>query len=152
MVDPGRSEKSPRWASAVLTLAAIYNIAWGLWAVLFPQAAFDFAGMAHPRYPEIWQCVGMIVGVYGIGYAVAAANPIRHWPIVLVGLLGKLFGPIGFVDAAIRGTLAWKMCWIILTNDLIWWIPFSAILFRAWRANHSKAPVPGMSGLIFSDS
>ena len=39
-----------------------------------------------PRYPQIWQCVGMIVGVYGVGYLVAASDPLRHWPIVLVGM------------------------------------------------------------------
>ena len=55
--------------------------------------------MAPPTYPEIWQCVGMIVGVYGIGYAIASADPLRHWPIILVGFLGKIFGPLGFAQA-----------------------------------------------------
>ena len=65
----------------------------------------------------------------------AALNPLRHWPIVLVGLLGKLFGPIGFVDAAlIKGTFPVQFGWTIITNDLIWWIPFAVILLAAWRA------------------
>lgn len=58
----------------------------------FPPPPFDLTGIARVNYPEIWQCVGMIVGVivgvYGIGYLVAASDPRRHWPIVLVGLLG----------------------------------------------------------------
>ena len=29
----------------------------------------------------------MIVGVYGIGYIIAAGNPYKHWPIIFVGLL-----------------------------------------------------------------
>ena len=28
------------------------------------------AGMERPVYPMIWQCMGMIVGVYGVGYDV----------------------------------------------------------------------------------
>jgi hypothetical protein len=119
----------------VLFSAAGYNIIWGGWVVLFPATAFELADMPQPRYPQIWQCVGMIVGVYGIGYAVAATNPLRHWPIVLVGLLGKIFGPIGFLEAALRGTLPWTAGWTILTNDLIWWVPFGLILHRAWRAS-----------------
>ena len=123
-----------RWAKWVLIVAAAYNIVWGGWVVLFPSMGFRLAGMPLPRYPEIWQCVGMIVGVYGVGYAIAATNPLRHWPIVLVGFLGKIFGPIGFVGAVIRGTLPLTMGWTILTNDLIWWVPFGMILYRAWSA------------------
>lgn len=118
----------------VLLLAAAYNLAWGAAVVLLPGLAFDLAGMAPPRYPEIWQCVGMIVGVYGVGYAVAAFDPLRHWPIVLVGLLGKVLGPVGFLDAALRGALPWAFGWTILLNDLVWWWPFGSILLRARRA------------------
>jgi hypothetical protein len=74
----------------------------------------------------------MIVGVYGVGYTVAAFAPARHWPIVLVGLLGKIFGPMGFVWAASRGELPWIAGWTILTNDLIWWVPFALILRHAY--------------------
>jgi hypothetical protein len=122
----------------ILLAAAAYNIAWGAWVLLFPNMGFELAGLTPPHYPQIWQCVGMIVGVYGVGYAIAAFDPLRHWPIVLVGLLGKILGPIGFVDAALRGTLPWVFGWTILTNDLIWWWPFGMILYRAWQ--HAQAP------------
>jgi hypothetical protein len=114
--------------SVVLRAAAIYNLAWGAAVVLFPLAPFRWAGMDLPNYPELWQCIGMIVGVYGVGYWIAASDPRRHWPIVLVGLLGKILGPIGFVSAAARGTLPWVAGWTIVTNDLIWWLPFIGIL------------------------
>ncbi len=114
-----------------LTLAGAYNLLWGAFVVLFPGAAFAALGMDSPRYPAIWQCVGMIVGVYGVGYLVAARAPLRHWPIVLVGFLGKIFGPIGFIQAAWTGQLPWVLGFTIITNDLIWWIPFGVILWRA---------------------
>src|SRR5689334_8641697 len=109
------------WMSRVLQVAGIYNLLWGAFAILYPNAIFEFAGVAPPNYPELWQCVGMIVGVYGIGYWIAARDPLVHWPIVLVGLLGKILGPIGFLDAAIRGRLPWAFGWTNLANDLIWW-------------------------------
>jgi hypothetical protein len=129
----------PTWAAGVLYIAAAYNLLWGGWVVLFPLMAFELVGMPPPRYPEIWQCVGMVVGVYGVGYAIAARDPLRHWPIVLVGLLGKLLGPIGFVEAAARGALPWSLGWTIVTNDLIWWVPFGLIL---WRARRPTRDVP----------
>ena len=122
----------PKWVSYVLSLAAVYNILWGAWVVLWPNAYFDLAGMGRPVYPEIWQCVGMIVGVYGVGYAIAARDPMRHWPIVLVGLLGKILGPIGFFKGLfIDQTFTLKAGLNIITNDLIWWVPFGLILLMA---------------------
>ena len=88
---------TPRWMSHWLVAAGIYNLLWGGLTVLLPSWLFTLTGMEQPRYPFIWQCVGMIVGVYGIGYLAAASDPVRHWPIVLVGFLGKIFGPLGYV-------------------------------------------------------
>ncbi len=125
-----------------LIAAGLYNLLWGAGVVLFPNAGFSLIGIDPPRYPEIWQCVGMIVGVYGIGYLVAARDPLRHWPIVLVGLLGKIFGPIGFLQAAATGALPWIAGLTILTNDLLWWVPFSIILWRAYVYHHGPHGVP----------
>ena len=61
----------------------------------------------------------MIVGVYGVGYATAALDPWSHWSVVLVGLFGKIFGPIGFLSAVVVGTLPLSFGLTILTDDLI---------------------------------
>ena len=111
-----------------LRLAAVYNLLWGMVAVLFPVQCFEYFGMQPPLYPQLWQCIGMIVGVYGGGYWLAADNPTVHWPIILVGFLGKVFGPIGFSAALINGVFPLKFGLNILFNDLIWWIPFFLIL------------------------
>ena len=128
--------KPTRWMSLVLIAAGIYNLVWGAAVVLLPGWTLNLLDLdgGDPQLRAIWGCVGMIVGVYGIGYLAAASDPLRHWPIVLVGLLGKIFGPVGFVLAASRGDLPWGMGWTLLTNDLVWWVPFGIILWRAWRA------------------
>jgi len=133
--------------AVVLWAAAGYNLVWGAWVVLFPNHFFDLVGMQRPVHPSIWQCVGMIVGVYGIGYAIAATNPLRHWPIVLVGFLGKVLGPMGYVDGAlIRGNLSPAFGWTIPTNDLIWWVPFAMMLWAAFRAAQGRdEPLPEMT-------
>jgi peroxiredoxin len=125
------SKPAQTWMRTVLLAAAAYNLAWGAFVVLFPLAPFQWAGLLEPSYPELWQCIGMIVGVYGVAYAIAAFDPFRHWPVVLAGLLGKILGPIGFLNAASHGRLPWQSGWIIVFNDLIWWIPFGLILYGA---------------------
>ena len=119
------------WMRRVLLLAGAYNLLWGAAVVLLPVGwTIGWTGV-EVGTPAIWRCVGMIVGAYGVGYLCAARRPLRHWPITLVGLLGKTFGPIGFVVGAARGELPWAMGLTILFNDLIWWPFFAAILYRA---------------------
>jgi hypothetical protein len=108
---------------------------------------FDLSGAERPQPVAIWQCVGMIVGVYGVGYAIAAFHPMRHWPIVLVGLLGKVLGPIGFVDALARGVFPASFGWTIVTNDLVWWVPFTLILFAAFRSHATIVDQPEAAGM-----
>lgn len=132
--------KSPCMRHA-LTLAGLYNLLFGAWVVIWPSSIFSWLGMEPPTYLFLWQCIGMIVGVYGIGYLVAAGDPLRHWPIVLVGFLGKIFGPIGFLQTAMMGDIPWSFGFVIIFNDLIWWIPFGAILFNAWRSRPRSAAV-----------
>ncbi|RAP29527.1 alkyl hydroperoxide reductase [Candidatus Marinamargulisbacteria bacterium SCGC AG-343-D04] len=122
-----------KWPKILLKIAGLYNVCWGTSVILFPTLFFDFMGAPYPTYMSIWQCVGMIVGVYGVGYIIAAHNPLKHWVIIFVGLLGKMFGPIGFVYHVILGTFPASFAWVILGNDLIWWIPFSIILYNVYK-------------------
>lgn len=124
---------APAWMKFVLIAAGIYNIIWGVFTIAFPNLYFSFAEMAPTNYPEVWQCVGMIIGVYGIGYIIAAYDPYRQWPIVFVGLLGKVLGPIGYFNALIKGTFTLKAGLTNIINDLMWWIPFTMILLGAYR-------------------
>ncbi len=138
-----RDEPQSNWMRHVLLAAGLYNLLWGAAVIAFPSGLFQFAGMELPRYPQIWQCVGMIVGVYGIGYVVAATDPLRHWPITLVGLLGKVFGPIGFANALWTGSLPLAFGATIITNDLIWWVPFAAILYQAFKRHSDSSTTSG---------
>ncbi|MEM6820524.1 MAG: SelL-related redox protein [Verrucomicrobiota bacterium] len=134
MTDSAHSSfRTPNWARKALLAAGIYNVLWGAWVVLFPGHWFSILGIESPRYPELWQCIGMIVGCYGVGYLIASFHPVRFWPITIVGLLGKVLGPIGFIWALIQGSLPPGFGWMILFNDLIWWVPFTGILVIAYE-------------------
>lgn len=126
------------WMRPLLIAAGIYNLIWGGFVLAFPLQPFQWAHMPPPNYPEIWQSVGMIVGVYGVGYIIAASNPVRHWPIILVGFLGKLFGPIGMVNAIWTHKLPPVAGYVCLTNDLIWWVPFGLILWRVLQISRTN--------------
>ena len=135
-----RADTVPAWPRVVLKGAAVYNVAWGATVVAFPEVWFRIAGMTAPAYPWLFQCIGMIVAVFGLGYWIAASDPRRYWPIVFVGLLGKVLGPIGFVWTMMGGEITWRFGATIVTNDLLWWIPFGLVLLEVYRQSRLDAP------------
>lgn len=122
----------------VLWFAAVYNLAWGTFVILFPTLPFQWAGLPAPNYPSIVQGVGLLIGVYGVGYWIAANDPVRYWPMVLVGLLTKILGPIGFVWTAARGEFPWAAGVLCLIDDVAWWLPFLAILLHADKVQEEQ--------------
>lgn len=134
------NQSTALWMRRCLQIAAVYNLLWGAWAVLLPLQFFQLTGMAPPTHPMIWQGMGMVIGVYGLGYWWASYAPIRHWPIVAVGFLGKIFGPLGFVFNYVQGAVPLAFGATLLTNDLIWWIPFFLILKRVHHAGWPLRP------------
>jgi len=117
--------------------AAAYNIAFGLWAALAPRSFFATFELTPPVYPSIWACLGMVIGLYGLGYAYAAARIERAAPFIAIGLLGKLLGPAGWILTVIRGEWPIRTLTLILFNDVIWWLPFALFLLEGTRLARS---------------
>jgi small multidrug resistance pump len=111
-----------RWFIA----ASLYNAVWGSWVTLFPEAYFRMIDMIPPKPIAIWQCVGMMVLVYGLAYYLVSAQPERYGAFIWVGLAGKVFGPLGFLYATITHELPARFGWILIPNDLIWWPVFAS--------------------------
>lgn len=118
----------------VFGVAGVYNLAWGVYAAFDPQWLFRYAGMPLQNYPQVFACLGMVVGLYGLVYLEVARLPERGWPFAAVGLLGKVLGPLGLIMLIWRGQWPLATAVLCLTNDVIWWVPFSLYLYDAWPA------------------
>ncbi len=141
---------SPPWMPRALLAAALCNVVLGGWIVLWPDAAFAIAGVAAPNYPPLWQSLGVIAAVFGLGYAISAANPARHWPIVLLGLIAKILAPASIAHALWTGALPWTIAWMCAALDLVWWAPFAIILRHAWETfrNEGTADAPSEAAAL----
>jgi small multidrug resistance pump len=117
----------------IFSLAALYNIAFGIWACIWPGALFAMLEMAAPNYPSLWQCLGMVVGLYGILYAYAAIRLERAKLIIVIGRAGKILGPIGMFIAFQSGEWPLRAVTLIVFNDFVWWLPFTVFLLDGTR-------------------
>jgi small multidrug resistance pump len=112
-----------------LIAAGAYNLIWGAVCCLTPSWQLELMGIQTSDIVILlWQCIGMIVGVYGIGYIIAAIDPKTHWPIILVGLLGKILGVSGMIWYIIQGTVPLEFGLTCCLNDLIWIPAFYRLL------------------------
>ena len=137
-----RSTAVPTWMSRVLLPAAAFDVLGGAVLLVSPALAFAWGGIEPPGELEVWQALGLLIGVYGLGHALAARHPFRLWPVVLVGLLGKILIPVGFVWAASQGRLPWQLGVLVLALGPIWWLPFAWILRGAARAHRIERTPP----------
>lgn len=127
----------------IFAAAAVYNVGFGLWAALLPRSFFTRCAMAPPLYPAIWACLGMVIGLYGLGYAYAAWRLDRAAPFIAIGLLGKIFGPVGWILTVSHGEWPVRTVSLILFDDVIWWLPFCLFLLEGTRlAGSLRAAAP----------
>lgn len=133
-----------RFHRVVFTVAGFYNIAWGLYAAIDPQWLFRLADLPPLNHPQVFACLGMVVGLYGVLYLEVARVPERGWLIALVGFTGKVLGPLGLAVLIFNGTWPWTTLWMCITNDLIWWIPFILYLCDAWPSFRADGVVRSM--------
>lgn len=62
-----------RFHRVVFIASGVYNIGWGMYAD-DPQWLFRFAGLPPLNHLQIFACLGMVVGLYGIIYLAAIHN------------------------------------------------------------------------------
>ncbi len=88
--------------------------------------------MPLDNHPQIFACLAMVVGLYGVVYFEVARVPERGFVLAAVGFVGKILGPIGLARLIL--THVWPIQTIILslTNDLIWLPFFGWYLWDAW--------------------
>lgn len=129
------SDSLPRRSRPVLLAASATGVVLGSIVVALPVRSLAWAGLDQNAHPQTWQALGVLAAVWGVGYGLAASDPRRHWPLVLIGLLGKLLLPAALLGPLTEGGPNWRLATALLVHDLVWWVPFSMLLYAAFRAN-----------------
>lgn len=74
--------------------SAFYNLLIGGSIVFLPNLLFSISHYPSPNYIILWQCLGMTVAVVGFGIYLASKDLSGNKNILLLGILGKLLGPV----------------------------------------------------------
>lgn len=118
-------------------LAAAYNLTWGATVVLFPNLPFEILRIPPVNYPFLMSGIGMFVAVYAYGYWVVSRELLRYPQLVIIGLLGKTLGPIGWAFTVWRGQIPARTLLINVFNDLIW-LPLFVAYLVWYRRRHDR--------------
>ena len=119
--------------NASLFISAIYFVIWSLVVIMFPSILNSVVIEQGFTPVVFWDFMSLVTFILGIGLFIAAGNPHRHWPIILMVSLfhlamigGSVFGyTIGFFNNLfIR---------FIILNHLIWLIPNAIVLYKVYR-------------------
>ena len=130
--------KRARLHRVTFVAAGVYNVTWGCLSAAYPSWFFRFAEMQPPRYPEIFACLGMVIGLYGILYFRVAIHLSSGFWIAIVGMAGKILGPFGLVILLLDGKWPIRSFVLVLTNDIVWWVPFGLYLLDARRPGDAQ--------------
>ena len=80
------------------------------------------------------QLVGILVGLFGVGYLLVARKPLENRNVLLLGFLSKALGSVLGVGYVVLGKLPLGFFVLLFFSDIVYLPPFSFILWRLYRA------------------
>jgi small multidrug resistance pump len=78
------------------------------------------------------QLVGILVGLFGVGYWMVAWNPIENRNVLLLGFLSKLLGSVLGLGYLALGKMPLIFLPVLFFADIIYLPPFAMILRRLY--------------------
>lgn len=134
------------WMYYLLRFAGSYNLLAGLSMIVFYHEGFKLLGLKKPELLLPLQLVGMMVGLFGVGYHLVASAPLENRNVLLLGFWSKALGSALGVYYVFDGKLPPVFLAVLFFADIIYLAPFWAILrhLDRQRAQHAQptAAVP----------
>lgn len=119
--------------------AAVFNFAVAIALAFFAGPFYELAGFDYQPTEHIWRYLAaLLIGMYGIGYALAAIDAVLNRNLIILGLVGKLFVVILVIALYLAGEIPVGLP-LVASGDLIYVLLFSLFLYRT--RNGSLYPV-----------
>jgi small multidrug resistance pump len=120
------------WMKFVLRFVAVFNVLAGLFMLIGYHETYKIIGMNKPDISFPIQLVGILVGLFGVGYYLVAKNPIENRAVLLLGFWSKALGSCLGTYYVVRGQLPLQFVGVYFFADVIYLPPFYLILRRLY--------------------
>jgi hypothetical protein len=122
-----------RWMRFLLRFVAVYNVLAGLTMLIGYHEMYKLVDVAKPQLVLPIQLVGVLVGLFGVGYWMVTLRPVENRDLMLLGFLSKGLGSILGVAYVARGTLPPVFLVVLFFADVVYLVPFWLIIRRLYR-------------------
>jgi hypothetical protein len=116
----------------VLRFAGSFNILAGLSMLCFYHEGYKLLGIPRPDLVMELQLVGILVGLFGVGYHMVAASPLENRNILVLGFWSKFLGSVLGIVYVVKGKLPIEFLALLFFADIIY-LPFFAVIIRRLR-------------------
>jgi hypothetical protein len=117
----------------LLRFAGSYNILAGISMICFYHEGYKLLGIPKPELILPVQVMGILVGLFGVGYHLVAQNPIENRNILMLGFLSKALASVAALYYVGVGELPLVFLPVLFLADIIYLPPFYVILQRLYR-------------------
>ena len=122
----------------VLRFAGAFNLLAGAAMCCLYHEGYRLLGVQKPELVLPLQLVGVMVGLFGVGYWLTALNPLENRNVLMLGFWSKAFGSVLGVYYTLAGPLPLVFLVVLLLADIIYLAPFAIILRRLYRFAAAK--------------
>ena len=124
------------WMTVLLRFAGVFNLLAGAGMICLYHEGFRMLGVEKPELALPVQVMGILVGLFGVGYLLVAANPVENRNILLLGFWSKALSSLAalwYVTPWAAHPLPLWFAGVVFFADMIYLPPFYVILRRLSR-------------------
>ncbi|MES1213358.1 MAG: hypothetical protein ABUL64_02120 [Singulisphaera sp.] len=130
---PSRSRTQlTSWMRCLLCFVGGYNILAGIGMMVFYHEGFRFLDVPKPELMLPLQLVGVMVGLFGVGYWMVAWNPVENRNVLTLGFFSKFLGSILGIAYVAVGKLPLLFLPILFFADIVYLVPFLVIMHHLY--------------------
>lgn len=117
------------WMRYLLRFAGCFNLLAGLAMICLYHEGYKLLGIPKPQLILPVQVMGILVGLFGVGYHLVASSPVENRNLLLLGFWSKALSSVAALCYVFSGKLPWSFVPVLVLSDVIY-LPFFYVILR----------------------
>jgi hypothetical protein len=127
----------------LLRFAGAFNLLAGLGMIVLHHEGYKLLHVPKPELILPVQVMGILVGLFGVGYLLVARDPVENRNILLLGFWSKALSSVLALWYVAVHKLPPGFAVVVFFSDVIYLPPFYVILRRLYRCKRMQNAPPG---------